>query len=57
MYETAEEFRIVLSNRLQTERVEDCWSEVKEAVCGARRSSERIQNARTTRMDDRKKHE
>ena len=39
MYETAQEFRIALSNMFQvleqTERVEDCWSGVKEAICGA----------------------
>ena len=39
VYETAQEFRIALSNRFrvleQTERVEDCWSGLKEAVRGA----------------------
>ena len=39
MYETAQEFRIALSNRFQvleqTERVEDCWSGVKEDIWGA----------------------
>ena len=43
VYETAQEFRIAQSNRFeQTERVEDCWSGVKEAICGA--SEERTHN-------------
>ena len=61
VYETAQEFRIALSNRFQvleqTERVD-------EEVLGFRRHAQPrwmtgrspwIQNARTTRMDDRKK--
>ena len=75
MYETVQEFKIALSNRFQvlehTERVEDCWSGVKEAICGASEEvlgfrthaqpgwmtgrSSWIQNARATKMDDRKK--
>ena len=48
VYETVQEFRIALSNRFQvleqTERVEDCWSGVKEAICGA---SEEVLGFRT----------
>ena len=47
VYETAQEFRIALGNRFQvleqTERV-DCWSVVKEAICGA---SEEVLGFRT----------
>ena len=48
VYETAQEFGIALSNRFQvleqTERVEDCWSGMKEAICGA---SEEVLGFRT----------